>query len=174
MCNRDILYIAREIKNKNMSHFGEIYEAFAGLIHHFEIKLGCDDAGQELTVFLLELIYSLDTDKFLPDDTEQLNRYIAVSIRNKYISLSKKRHRHMLELGERYDGVYCVEESESSLTLRDGIKLLNERQREALILKYIYGYSDAEIAERLGKTRQAVNRLERRGLEILKEYLSIK
>ena len=80
----------------------------------------------------------------------------------------------MLELGERYDGVYCVEESESSLTLRDGIKLLNERQRESLILKYIYGYSDAEIAERLGITRQAVNRLERRGLEILKEYLSIK
>ena len=174
MCNRRLLEIAGEIKNRDMSHFWELYEAFGGLIHHFEIKLGCDDAGQELTVFLLELMYSIDTNKFLPDDTEQLNRYIAASIRNKYIALSKKRHRHMLELCEHYDSAYCVEEREGSLTLRDGMKQLNERQREAITSKYIYGYSDAEIAEKLGITRQAVNRLERRGLEILKEYLSIK
>lgn len=173
MCNRELLDIASEIKNKDMSRFCEIYGAFAGLIHHYEIKLGYDDAGQELTVFLLELIYSLDTDKFLSDDTEQLNRYIAASIRNKYIALSKQKHRHMLELCELYDRAYCTEELEGSLTLGDAMGQLNERQRESLILKYIYGYSDAEIAERLGITRQAVNRLERRGLEILKEYLRL-
>lgn len=171
MCNRELLCIVREIKNKDMSRFGELYEAFAGLIHHYEIKLGYDDAGQELTVFLLELIYSLETDRFFPDDTEQLNRYIATSIRNKYIALSKKKHRHMLESCELYDRAYCEEELEGSLTLGDAMRQLNERQRESLILKYIYGYSDTEIANRLGITRQAVNRLEKRGLSILREYL---
>ena len=73
MCNAEIITIAEKIKNKEMSRFGEIYQAFAGLIHHYEIKLGYDDAEQELTVFLLELMYSIDTNKFLPDDTEQLN-----------------------------------------------------------------------------------------------------
>lgn len=171
MCNRKLLAIVREIKNKDMSRFAEIYEAFAGLIHHFEVKLGYDDAGQELTVFLLELIYSLDTERFLPDDSEVLNRYIAASVRNKYIALSKKKQRHILESGELYDRAYCVEELEGSVTLKDGMKQLSERQKATIILRYIYGYSDTEIAERLGITRQAVNRLERRGLSILKEYL---
>lgn len=171
MCNRELLAIAKEIKNKDMSRFYELYEAFAGLIHHFEIKLGYDDAGQELTVFLLELVYSIDTSRFLPDESEQLNRYIVTSVRNKYIALSKRRHRHMLESGELYDCVCCAEEFEGSVTLRDGMKLLNERQKEAVILKYIYGYSDVEIGEKLGITRQAVNRLEKRGLSILREYL---
>lgn len=171
MCNKELLCIVREIKNKDMSRFAKLYEAFARLIHHYEMKLGYDDAGQELTVFLLELIYSLDTDKFFPDDTDLLNRYIAASIRNKYIALSKRKHRHMLESCELYDCAYCVDEVEGSVTLKEGMKQLNQRQRESLILKYIYGYSDTEIADRLGITRQAVNRLEKRGLSILREYL---
>ena len=91
MCNKELLAIAEEIKNKDMSHFKELYDNFGALIHHFEIKLGYVDAGQELTVFLLELIYSLNTDRFLPDDSEEFNRYIVASIRNKYIALSKKK-----------------------------------------------------------------------------------
>lgn len=55
--------------------------------------------------------------------------------------------------------------------LREGMKLLSKRQRQTITLRYIHGYSDAEIADRLGITRQAVNRLERKGLSILREYL---
>lgn len=170
MCNAEIITIAEKIKNKEMSRFGEIYEEFGGLIHHYEIKLGYDDAGQELTVFLLELIYTLDTDRFLPDDSESLHRYIAASLRNKYIALSKRARRHMLESGELYDCIGCEEEYEGSVTLKDGIKTLSERQRTIIILKYIYGYSDTEIANRIGITRQAVNRIQRRALGVLREY----
>lgn len=173
MCNREIMSIAKEIKNKDMSRFGELYEAFAGLIHHFELKLGYDDAGQELTVFLLELMYSLDTDRFLPDDSEAINRYIAVSVRNKYIALSKQERRRVLESGELFDGIGCTQEFDNRTLLKEGMKFLSERQRAAVALRYIYGYSDAEIAHRLGITRQAVNRLERRGLEILREYFGV-
>ena len=171
MCNRELMSIAEEIKNKNMSRFGELYEAFAGLIHHFESKLGYDDAGQELTVFLLEIVYSLDTSKFLPDQSEAINRYIAVSVRNKYIALSKKKHRHILESGELYDSIGCTAELDNYAALREGMKLLSKRQRQTITLRYIHGYSDAEIADRLGITRQAVNRLERKGLSILRECL---
>lgn len=170
MCNKELIAIAKKIKNKDMSRFEEVYEAFSGLIYHFANKLGYDDAGQELTVFLLELLYSLNTDKFLPDESDEVNRYIAASVRNKYIALLKKRSRIMLESGELYDCVGCEAEFEGTLTLKDGIKLLNERQRWAIILRYIYGYSDTEIAEKLGITRQAVNRLQRKALSVLREY----
>ncbi|MEE1238631.1 MAG: sigma-70 family RNA polymerase sigma factor [Acutalibacteraceae bacterium] len=171
MCNKELLAIAEEIKNKDMSHFKELYDNFGALIHHFEIKLGYDDAGQELTVFLLELIYSLNTDRFLPDDSEEFNRYIVASIRNKYIALSKKKSRIELESGELYDCLGCEEEFDVPLILKEGMKSLNSRQRSAIILRYIYGFSDTEIGERLGITRQAVNRLQRKSLNILREVL---
>lgn len=171
MCNREIMAIAKEIKNKDMSRFGELYEAFAGLIHHFELKLGYDDAGQDLTVFLLELICSLDADRFSPDNSQALNRYIAVSVRNKYIALSKVQRRRALESGDLLDCVGRSVEFDNSVALKEGMKRLSERQKETIILRYIYGYSDSEIADKLGITRQAVNRLERKGLNILRKYL---
>ena len=171
MCNKELISITEEIKRKDMSRFDELYGAFEGLIRHFEIKLGYDDAGQELTAFLLELVYSLNTERFLPDESESLNRYIAVSVRNKYIALSKEQRRRVLESGELFDCVGSSRELEGSVALREGMSLLSERQKTAITLRYIYGYSAAEIAEKLGITRQAVNRLERRGLSILREYL---
>ena len=170
MCNREIISIAKEIRNKDMSRFKELYEAFEGLIHHFELKLGYDDAGQELTVFLLDLICSFDLNRFFPNESQTLNRYIAVSVRNKYIALSKLQGRRALESGDLLDCVGRSVDFDNSVALKEGMKLLNERQRAAVILRYIYGFSDAEIADRLGITRQAVNRLERKGLSILREY----
>lgn len=172
MCNREILSIVKEVKNKDMSRFGELLGVFERLICHFAGKLALDDARQELTVFLLELIYTLNTDRFLPDESEELNKYIAVCIRNQYISISKKRQKSFFELSESCDSVSDYGEFENSLALKEGMSRLSERQRSTIVLRYICGYSDAEIADRLAITRQAVNRLERRGLEILREYLA--
>lgn len=174
MSNRELLKIIGEIKNCDMRRFSELYEAFEMLIRHFERKSDFDDAAEELTLFLLELIYSVDTDKFFPDGSQSLNRYIAVSLRNRYIQLSKKRGKHISELGEMYDGIMGYSfEPEENLLLKEGLALLSERQRTAVLMRHIYGYSDAEIADRLGITRQAVNRLEARGLKTLKAYFGI-
>lgn len=174
MSNKDLLEIIWEIKKRDMRRFGELYEAFEMLIRHFERKSDFDDAAEELTLFLLELVCSINTDKFFPDGSQSLNRYMAVSLRNRYIQLSKKRGKHISELGKKYDGImgYFLE-PEENLLLKEGLALLSERQRTAVLLRYIYGYSDAEIADRLGITRQAVNRLEARGLKTLKAYFGL-
>ncbi len=49
---------------------------------------------------------------------------------------------------------------------------MNEKQKSVLIYKYVYGYSDCEIACALGITRQAVNGLKNRALTVLKELLA--
>ena len=46
---------------------------------------------------------------------------------------------------------------------------LTERQKHILVLKYRYGYSDAELSEKLHITRQAVNRAKNRGLQELRK-----
>ena len=171
MCNKELLSIVKDIKKKDMSRFDELYKAFEGLIIHFEIKLAADDAGQELTVFLLELVYSMDIDRFLPDESQALNKYIAKSIRNQYYMISKKQQKNDSVSNELSENFGIFEELETGIALKEGMNRLSERQKETVILRYIYGYSDAEIAKMLGITRQAVNRLERRGLSVLREYL---
>lgn len=170
MCNRELLSIVKEVKNKNMSRFEELLGSFEGLIYYFAGKLGFDDAAQELTVFLIELVYSMSTDCFLSDESEELNKYIAVCIRNRYILISKKCGKSASEENELRENVGFYVDFENSIALKEGMSRLSMRQREAIILRYIYGFSDSQIAERLGITRQAVNRLERRGLKSLRDY----
>lgn len=174
MCNSEIIKIIKEIQSNDMSRFGEFYDVFSVLIRHFENKADFEDASSELSLFLLELIYSLDTDKFIPDSSEALKRYIAVSLRNRYIALSKRKAARRCEIA-------CLEENTAStvlnqderLALREGLRLLSGQQRKAVVLRHIYGFSDAEIADRLGITRQAVNRLGSRGLKTLRQYFGI-
>lgn len=173
MCNKLIIKTAEEIKKHDMSHFGELYNVFEGLLRFYEKKLAYDDAGQELTLFFIELIYGLNTDKFKPDESDTLKRYIAVSIKNKYIALSKNNQRYVRFSNELYDntGYYSID-PEIGISLSEGLRLLTERQRLAVAYRYIYGFSDVEIASMLEISRQAVNRLEARGLAVLKEYYS--
>ncbi len=174
MCNKEMIAIIKEVKKQDMSHFGELYEVFEKLIHHFEFKLNFDDAGQELTVFLLELLYATDTDKFKPDKSDGLQRYIAVSLRNRYILISKRQRRYITASNELYDDMGCYSiETEKNIDLKTAMELLSERQRDAIIYRHIFGYTDVEIAEIIGVSRQAVNGLQRRGIKILRTYFDI-
>ena len=51
---------------------------------------------------------------------------------------------------------------------------LSEKQRFVIIQKYIIGFSDVEIAERMNISRQAVNRLINRALENLRNNSKVK
>ena len=49
---------------------------------------------------------------------------------------------------------------------------LTPDQRRVIVLRFLQGHSTAETARRLGKTEDAVKKLQSRGLQILKKYLS--
>lgn len=174
MCNSEIIKIIKEIQSNDMSRFGELYDVFSVLIRHFDYKSDFEDASSELSLFLLELIYSLDTDKFISDGSEALKRYIAVSLRNRYIALSKRKAARRCEISGLEENISsAIIDQDERLALREGLRLLSGQQRKAVVLRHIYGFSDAEIADRLGITRQAVNRLGSRGLKTLRQYFGI-
>ncbi len=170
MKNAFLIPVIREIQNQNMSHFAELFENFEGLIYCYGKRLCYEDATQELTLFLLELLDSLDTDRFPCDDSQGVQKYIAVSLRNRYIFLSKKQQKTMCQSDKPVDQIGVELETEEAIALKSGLKSLSERQRLAVTYRYCYGYSDCEIAQIMGISRQAVNRLHKRGLTSLKEY----
>ncbi len=164
--------LIKELRQQDMTAFEIIFEEFKGLISFYSKKLDYEDALGELTLFLLELLHSIDLSKFKKEKSDTLKRYIAVCVRNRYIALSKQfceRQKHELSLFEK-DSESCG--FEGMLEILDALKYLKTSQRNVLIYKYAYSLSDCQIAEMLGITRQAVNRLKNRGLKALKDYFS--
>jgi RNA polymerase sigma-70 factor (ECF subfamily) len=65
----------------------------------------------------------------------------------------------------------AAERNEMLLRLTEHLARLPEAQREVLLLRHCEGWSLAEIAEHLGRTRASVASLLRRGLKELREFL---
>jgi RNA polymerase sigma-70 factor (ECF subfamily) len=64
-----------------------------------------------------------------------------------------------------------AEKNELGLRLAAALEQLPEAQREALVLQHWHGWTLAQIAEHLGRTRAAVAGLIKRGLQQLREHL---
>lgn len=165
--------IINKIKGQDMSVFFQIFEEFKRLILFYGNKLGYEDAASELTLFFIELLYEINLEKFPSDNGEELHKYIAVSIKNKYIALSMEREK-ILKLESTLFEECCgiTHKYEDNACISRGISRLNDAQRLVFFYHFIYGFSIAEIAEYPDISRQAVNKTKNQVLLILrKEFL---
>lgn len=159
--------LVEDFKGGDMSAFPQIYAEFEKLIYHYSRKLESEDAHQELTVFLIELLYKVNL-----STGKEIKKYIAVCLRNKYIQLSEQNSLriNLIEKVAINCDTYC-NFNEDAVLLKELISLLPLKQREVVIYKYMYDYSDVEISKIMGISRQAVNRLKNRALCSLREYI---
>lgn len=171
MSNLVLIDLIKSFKAGDTSTFERINENFRNLILFYAHRLKYEDSAQDLTVFLIELLYSVDLSVFVPDESEGLKHYIAVAIRNRYILLSKSYQKTALWRNCLYENnAFYNDSMEERMYILDAFKCLSERQRTVMIYKYIYNYSDIEIAQMLKISRQAVNQLKLRSVEILKRF----
>ncbi len=158
----------------DMKQFHLIYEVFEKLITHYAFKLGGDDAKQELNIFLIELLYGMDIDLFEPDESDGLQRYISVCIRNKYIKISRENANYANSLAQLYENqVLYTNNLDEHIDIEEALALLPDKQRLIVIYRYIYNYSDDEIAARLGVSRQSVHKLRCKALAVLKQFYKV-
>lgn len=167
MCKVTLKSLVDDFKCGDMEAFAHIYNEFEKLIYHYSRKIESEDARQELTVFLIELLYKIDL-----SDSNEIRRYISVCLRNKYIYLSKqnKSSSYLFDkISANCDTYYDF--SEDTVLLRELIANLPKKQREVIVYRYIYNYSDMEISQIMNISRQAVNGLRNRALCSLREYI---
>lgn len=175
MCNLELIPLIEEYKQGIWKNFDSLYGVFERLIQYYSRRLDLDDSQQELTVFFIELLYRIPLDKFEKNDSVNIQKYLAASIRNKYIALSKAQQIHKEMTAELIDNIPSSSYSlENNAILVAGLGRLTPKQNKIIIYKYIYGYSDCEISAQLHISRQAVNRLKIRGLLVLKEFMENK
>ncbi len=171
MENCCLIMLIEKVRDKDMSAFPLIFDEFEKLIYHYTAKCSAEDTYQELVVFLLELIHKIDISRFKNKYGDGLSRYITVCITNKYIEISKtdcihKSQNEMLDITKPTTVDFLQKQ-----ILTDAMKMLTPKQQKIIIYKYIYDYSDVEIAYSLNISRQAVNRIKNRAIETLREYL---
>ena len=139
MCNAKLMELISLFRNGEDNSFFAIYKEFEKLIKVYSKQN--EDQEQELTVFFVELLQTIDLSKFQKDDTISIHKYIAVSIRNKYIAISKK---SQVDTQNIYDEdsleVFFVYHDNCNLKieLQDILKKLPPKQKEVIVYHYIW------------------------------------
>lgn len=73
---------------------------------------------------------------------------------------------------ERAGAIENLTEKEHQLLIEKGLAILNDKEREVLVLRFLNDYSHREIATLLGKNEAAIRQLQCRGLKALRKYFA--
>ena len=172
MCERDLkTLLAYSGDDRNNGVLETMVAMFLPLIKKCAKQLNYDGAESYLIIGLIEFIAGLDSAKVDPYSEGELVNYIAKAVKNKKIALHR---RHALLVRETaivdWDNL-CVDCGfENKVLIQDSFAELTKKQRDAVIAKFFFGYSDIEIAKALKISRQAVCRLIKRALKALCLY----
>ena len=175
MKNLVLIDLVNRFKRGDEASFEEIYECFIGLMKHYSYRLDGEDMLQELSMFLVKLLRSVDLSKFSDSDDNGLQRYISVALRNCYIFTAREKSKGNIPTYPFNEIIPISWDSiDERVNLSDAFSYLTFSQRKVMVYRYLYDYSDAKIATILKISRQAVNRLHRRAIESLKRYYKFK
>jgi len=68
---------------------------------------------------------------------------------------------------------YTVDEPENAILIRDALSQLTQAERAIVVAMYAGGYSQLELADRLGYSRRHISRLHRRALKKMRNAVAV-
>lgn len=154
----------------------DIIEKFDPLLNKYQRLSSNEDMKSELTVFLFKLLRNIPLSKDIFKEDKYLTSYICKSLKNQYIYLNKaicKVKDKEIELDE---NIINLSSSDffDDLFFYEMISNLTNLEKDILKKKYIFNYSESEIAILNNVTRQAIHKTHKRALNKLrKEYISL-
>lgn len=150
----------------------QIVQRFQPLLKKYAALLKYEDAYSDLQLYLLELLHSGKLTKLQRKDDGTLVKYIESSIRHQYISLNSRKNAVDNSVIASVDEIDFDQMSLSSndeypeLLIFDLHSVLQPSELTLLSQFVFKGMSIADIAEKSGVSRQAINR---KKLSILKK-----
>lgn len=179
MDDSDFVDVIKRCKKNDQQAILFLIGQFDPILRKYSRLLYQDDAKQELILSLLETIMQIPLSKIKNDS--QVVSYISKSIRYKYIYLSKRKmekNHSECELNEdiAHNAISQHEDQDwdTNIVLKESINSLSKKQQNIVILRYIYGFKDIEIAMILHISRQAVSKARVKALEKLRAILQVK
>lgn len=141
---------------------------FEPLIKHYAKKCRNESERQEMEAELWGFLWDL-----VKSGRAISKRYVAVSIRNRYIYYSKSVQRAAASETELEPNLAhpTTDDFVEKIAMRDLLDKLGIKQRETIVLHHVCGLSFAEIAKKHNCSRQSATALNNRGLKRLREIL---
>ncbi len=176
--NTDLKMLVILAKQGDAQAFDQLYTLFVTPIYRYiYLRLRDKQLSEDLTqTVFLKAYVSLKT---YQDKNKPVLAYFFTIARNSIIDhVRKQSSRATADLSEvenKPDEKTNIPKEVDGLLANEQIieKLsdLTEEQQEVIILKFINGFSNTEIAEILGKTEMAIRQLQSRGIRTLRELL---
>jgi RNA polymerase sigma factor (sigma-70 family) len=172
-----LYYLLQRAQKGDEEAITNIYLKFNPTIKKLSRNLSYEEAETDLIIAFLETIREIKIDKlYIKSDGAVIN-YIYTFLKNKSINLFKK---NILQRTQTVELELDTLVDDASIDVDDNIFIANLLislpllQRVVLKKKFIQGFSDKEISQLLGVSRQAVNRAKNRGLMNLRKILNLK
>lgn len=162
-----IIYYQMIDTPEDRSKFEQIYLEYRGLMFHVANEILHNEQDSEDAVHQAFLNVAENMKKIGEPGCPKTKSYVVTIVENKAIDLYRRHKRHqMVELNDDVQGIQVVYEGESALTAC--ILKLPARYREAILLRYVQGYSVKEMAPILGLSFAAASKLDQRAKARLK------
>jgi RNA polymerase sigma-70 factor, ECF subfamily len=176
------LHLIQRMATGDRDAFARFYDRYAGLVLTFaarllQVRADAEDLLQEVFLQVWRQAKGYDQARGSPE------AWLMTMTRSRAIDKLRSRRRRDESAGSPQrssplDGVGTVEsgaaESEARLTVHGALAQLPEAQRVVLELAYFDGFTQSEIAARLGEPLGTVKTRLRAGLERLRGFLGVK
>ena len=163
-----ILYLQMIDSSEDRSKFEQIYIEYRELMFYVANRILDNDQDAEDAVHEAFVKVAENIQKNGEPKCPKTKGYVVTIVENKAINLYRRHKRHqMLELNDTVQGIQVVYEGENTLTAC--ILKLPARYREAILLRYVQGYSVKEMASILGLSFAAASKLDQRAKARLKD-----
>lgn len=170
--------MVKKAQNGDEKYMLEIIEKFKPLIKKYSIKLHYDGSDTDIVICLIETIRKMPIYNNINLNKEEcIVGYINTSIKNKYISLSKK---YMIvnnqeiavdiQFFSTYKSQYNKELIDNHIFITFLLNKLSEYQRQIIQNIFIDNVSEVELAKRLHISRQCINKAKNRALSNLRKF----
>jgi RNA polymerase sigma-70 factor (ECF subfamily) len=148
--------------------FGELYKAFAPLVHGIILARvpydEVDDLAQEVFLSAFKNLHTLR-------DQSAVGAWLSMIARNRAVEFYRQA-KPTEELSEEIRG--NERPQTEAREILDAIRSLPDAYRETLVLRLVEGMTGQEIAERTGLTPESVRVNLHRGMKLLRQKLGIK
>lgn len=175
--NANIFQLVTKCQENNDDAFSDIIAMFQPLIKKYAFLLNYMDAYADMYDSFIDCIYKIPIQglRSSAGDAAVLS-YIKTTMKNSYIALNKRNSVRKSQIP--LDDLDAENEKigaagidfDSHMLREDLLQFLSAEEELLLEAKLFYGYSDMEIAKKLGISRQAVNKRYRKILEKAKKY----
>lgn len=163
-----IIYLQMIDTPEDRSKFEQIYLEYRGLMFHVANKILHNEQDAEDTVHQAFLNVAENMKKIGEPKCPKTKSYVVTIVEHKAIDLYRRHKRHQIvELNDDVQGIQVTYEGKNALTAC--ILKLPARYREAILLRYVQGYSVKEMASILGLSFAAASKLDQRAKARLKD-----